>query len=148
MANEGIRFETMTQRDGAGFWARLGPLACDPAVAREIGSPVVNTERHTWVFAIDGDEVVGMAAFVLPKKAGEACWLDMAWVKPSHRWQGIWRDLYARRMAMAAASGLTTIRVATRVLVQRLEREGYRTYKQAGTWSYMERALQAAADAA
>lgn len=134
-----INYITMTQSDGAAFWSSLGPLACDPSVAKEIGSPVVSTERHTWVFAVDGDEVVGCGAFVLPKTAGEPAWIDMAYVRPSHRWQGIWRDLFARRMELANAAGIATLRVCTRVLAARLEREGFATYQQRGSWSYMQR---------
>jgi len=143
-----IRYTTMTQTDGPAFWALIGPLAVDPAVAKEIGSPVVSTERHSWTFAFDGDELIGAAALVAPKKAGDPAWIDMAYVRPSHRWQGVWREMFARWMAAAEASGVAAVRVCTRVLAGRLEREGFATYQQRGSWSYMHRAMRPAQVAA
>ncbi|CAH2606079.1 GNAT family N-acetyltransferase (plasmid) [Rhodovastum atsumiense] len=139
-----LTYVTLTQADGAAFWVKLGPLATDAAAVKEIGSQIVNNERYTWVFALDGDEVVGCGAFVAPRKSGDPAWLDFGYVKPSHRWQGIWKELFDRRIALARSAEVTHLRVCTRVLARALEARGFATYQQRGSWSYMERDLTAA----
>jgi len=136
-----ITWTVATAADGASFWAKLGPLATDAAVAKEMGSGIVSSDRHTWLFAMDGDEVVAMGALVAPAKPGEPVWIDMAYVRPGHRREGLWTAMFERRMAMAAREGYARIRACTRVLGQRLAAEGFAVYRQNGSWSYMEKAI-------
>ena len=136
-----ITWVESTAAEGATFWEKLGPLATDASVAKELGSGVVNTGRHRWLFGMDGDEVVAMAALAAPAKDGDPAWIDMAYVRPANRRDGLWTEMFNRRMSMAAAAGYSRVRVCTRVLAQRLTAEGFSVYRQAGSWSYMEKAI-------
>lgn len=135
-------------REGGGWcslWARLGPLVAHRQVVKDLGGPVYSTPAHHWILAVDDhltpdDRVAAFGALRLPNDAGVA-WLDYVWVHPDRRGAGLWREFYDRRVALAAELEAKTVRTCTRNLMPAFESRGFRTYRTAGAWHYMEKSL-------
>lgn len=93
------------------FWQLAGPVFSSRAAQRELGGPFTDDARTTWVLALQGERLLGLASLHVAI-AGERVTLDHAYVLPAERRQGVHAALLHRRLELAAQLGAQQVRVA------------------------------------
>ena len=88
-----LRVLTNTDR---GFYALLGPVLSRRDIERELGARVHDDDGKVWFVAVDGRELLGFcAALGTPRSVR----LVSDYVLPAHRGRGVYRQLFAARLA-------------------------------------------------
>ena len=135
-------WSTLTAADGAVFWSAVGPVATSKAVIKELGGyPVYVNHTQTWVIARDATGTVVAASAISPDKEDGSFWIDYAHVDPQARGNGLWTEMLARRLEIAAINGARSVRCCTATMARPLEAAGFKVTSQRGSWSYMEKVL-------
>lgn len=98
---ESIRTVEMTN-EHPDFYRLVGPFLSRRAIAGELGYPVWDDDDKRWWVALDGPTVLGFVA--LRPESGKTI-LTSAYVLPAHRKRGVYRQLFAARLAAAEALG-------------------------------------------
>lgn len=137
-----ITWSTLTAADGAEFWSAVGPIATSKSVVKELGGyPVYVNDTQTWVVARDASGTVVAASAISPDKKDGSLWIDYAHVNPQARGKGLWTEMLARRLEIAAINGARYVRCCTATMARPLEAAGFKVTSQRGSWSYMEKVL-------
>jgi N-acetylglutamate synthase-like GNAT family acetyltransferase len=125
-------------KHGAGdFWQRMGPFFASAEVQRELGVRMSSDEAHTWWVAVDEDAVAGFAAAEAQKNGIVV--LRHAWIRPEYRENGIYEQLFDRRLADLKVEGHTHFRVTTKgTALQLIKRKGFTETGGRGSYTTLE----------
>ncbi|UWZ37800.1 GNAT family N-acetyltransferase [Dactylosporangium roseum] len=78
------------------FYRLLGPFLARREVVAEVGGPIWDEDDKTWFVALADGVVVGFCA---ARESGSVVTLQSAYVVPGYRRSGVYRALFADRLA-------------------------------------------------
>jgi len=117
------------------LWTLAGRWFADAKIRQGLGRSMTSAPGFMWWLAIDGVQVVGIAA-LSPKPHGRAE-LRHAYVLPSYRGRGIYRALLNARIEYAHGLYDQLLTVSTEASRHALEKTGFVTYSWRGRYAQM-----------
>lgn len=117
------------------FWQLMGPFFASATIRRELGRPLSSDENYVWWISLDGGKVTGFGAIRQKRKVVEFC---HAYVFPSCRGQGIYREIVRQRLEYCMEHGHDQIRaVVTAGSRPELEKQSFLCVRKRGRYSVM-----------
>ena len=121
-----------------GFWQRMGPFFASASVQRELGVRMTSDDSYTWWLALDESSGVAGFAAAEEQKNGVVI-LRHAWVRREHRENGIYEDLFDRRLSDLKDAGHDRFRVTTKGnALELIKRKGFEEAGGRGSYTTLE----------
>lgn len=117
------------------FYLLVGPWLARRHVVQELGGQLWDDDDKTWWIAMRAGTLAGFAAARPKGKGVEFC---SAWVRPEQRRQGIYRRLFAERLAAQQPDAELTARCSQAALPLHLE-HGFTPVREAGRFTIVTR---------
>lgn len=134
-------FQDSSAASGDDFFRHMGRFFADPAIRKELGGPMSDSERHVWLMArsMDTGEIVAFSGvrFSVDRRVA---WFTETWVSPDHRNNGLFERLFTLKYDMCVAAGARTVYgMANPISAAMFERHGWQVASQRGQWSHYEK---------
>jgi hypothetical protein len=141
MIRQGYTLHVMNEQSNyTDMFVRLGKLATNSVVFKDLEGAITHTYTHIWFFVDDENgKTVGVSSI---NTAKNTTWFDNAWVSHDNRCNGIYTYMLHCRLAYAKDNGILSVRSYAKPSTHGiLEKHGFICVAQRGKWKTYQKDL-------
>lgn len=122
------------------FYCRMGRFFANRQIVKELEGPMFDDKSYMWVIASHGDEIAGFSSCYFEDDIAR---FGVTYVMPDHRRNGLYRHMFALKLAICTDRGAPEIRGLANPIASRMFIEnGFAEVRKAGKWTHYTLALK------
>lgn len=123
-------------------YCEVGPFAMNRQVVKELEGPIYDGAGYTWLIVKDGDKVIAISSLDLSRLDKGNASFGLTYVVPEYRRQGIYRHLFAMKLALCRERGAKTVKgLANPLSAILFEENKFDVTSERGKWKHYEKEI-------